>query len=367
MVIADLEAGGAQRVVTTLANAWAEGGRRVSLITLDDGIPSFFPIHEAVERHSLDVQSESRSLLAGLLANLLRVLALRRAIRSSGAPVVISFVGATNVLSILATRGLPVRLVISERNDPARQSLGRLWDWLRDRLYRYADLVTANSEGALATLARHVPAEKLAYLPNPVGLRPVEGEVRRASRTILSIGRLDRQKGYDVLLEAFARSQARRDGWRLAIVGEGPLAEPLRAQASDLGIAEQLEWRGRVTDTSGCYAESALFVLASRHEGMPNVVLEALSTGLPVIVSAASGGALELVEHEASGLVVPVEDPTALAAAIDRLAAQPDLRESLGDAGRRQLAPGGPEQALARWDAVLSLEGAPEGRRYAAG
>ncbi len=368
LVISDMSSsGGAQRVVATLANAWAARGRNVLVITFDDGLRDFFPLDARVQRIALDLMQESRSALSGIAANLRRILILRRILAMSDISTAVAFVGATNILTVLAGIGLDRRVVISERNDPARQSLGQPWDWLRERLYRYADLVTANSRAALLAMGRYVPAEKLAHVPNPLGIDPARTGARGASRTILTVGRLDRQKGHDVLLEAFARSRARSDGWRLAIVGDGPLADPLGAQAEALGVADQVAWHGWVSDPSVCYAASAVFVLASRHEGTPNVVLEALSAGLPVIVTEACGGALEFVKDEDTGLVVPTEDPDALAAAIDRLADRAELRESLGEAGRRRLGDGHPERALARWDAVLSPEGRLDETSYAPG
>ena len=368
LVISDMSSsGGAQRVVATLANAWAARGRNVLVITFDDGLRDFFPLDTRVQRIALDLMQESRSALSAIAANLRRVLILRRILAMSDISTAVAFVGATNILTVLAGLGLDRRIVISERNDPERQSLGRPWDWLRERVYRYADLVTANSRAALLAMGRYVPAEKLAHVPNPLGIDPARAGERDASRTILTVGRLDRQKGHDVLLEAFARSRARRDGWRLAIVGDGPLAASLGAQAEALGVAGEVAWHGWVSDPSACYANSAVFVLASRHEGTPNVVLEALAAGLPVIVTEACGGALEFVKNEDSGLVVPAEDPAALAAAIDRLADHAELRESLGEAGRRRLGDGHPQRALARWDAVLSPEGSLDETSYAPG
>ena len=199
-----------------------------------------------------------------------------------------------------------------------------------------------------------MPAEKLAHVPNPIGLRLEAIPTQDEARQILTVGRLDKQKGHDVLLQAFAQSQARRAGWRLAIVGDGALAGALREQAAALELGEAVEWHGLLADPSACYADSGIFVLASRYEGTPNVVLEALSAGLPVIVTEACGGALAFIEHERSGLVVPTEDPRALADAIDRLASEPDLRRALGRAGHGRLGDYSPERALARWEAVLS-------------
>lgn len=357
IVVADLGPGGAQRVVTTLANAWAKEGRRLTIVTLADDASPFFPLDARIQRQSLGLVAESRSLLGALMANGRRVLALRQAIRRSRAPVVVSFVGATNVLSVLAAIGLGAKLVICERNDPSKQSLGQLWDWMRRRLYRHADLVTANSREACEWLRHHVPADRLRLLPNPLAVPSCAENTGGDGRTVLAVGRLSHQKGYDILLTAFAQSQARRAGWRLAIVGDGELRDRLRAQADELGLGDQVEWRGRSNDVTAHHLGAEIFVMASRHEGMPNAVLEAMALGRPVIVTDGCGGALEFVSDGKSGLVVPVEDVASLGAAIDRLASDAELRQGLAAAGRQAVDALRVERVLPIWDDVVRVAG----------
>ena len=358
LVIGDLGSGGAQRVVTTLANAWAGEGRRVAVLTLAAPETDFYFVDPAVARRHIGGIGDTRGLVAKLGANLRRVSALRRALSTASPKVVVSFIAPTNVLLILAATGLGLRVVISERNDPARQSFGWAWDALRRLLYRFADTVTANSRGALDTMRAYVPAGKLAFAPNPVPPPGGGPTAELDAPTILAVGRLHRQKAYDVLLAAFALFTERSPGWRLVVLGDGPLRETLEALAQRHGISPRVEFRGRVSDPYPYYRGADIFVLASRHEGMPNALLEAMSCGLPAIVTDASGGALEFVEHEVTGLVVPTEDPPALAAAMDRLAGSRDLRRRLGSAAKARIADDGFARALMTWDSILGFESA---------
>lgn len=356
LVISDLTSGGAQRVLTTLANAWSEQGRAVTVITLDDGNSDFFGLAASVRRNALGLLGASHSRLAAVTGNLRRVLALRRAIQASGAPVVISFVGTTNLIAVLACLGLDRRLIVSERNDPARQSLGFPWQRLRRILYPRADLVTANSHAALATLGSFVPEDRLHFVPNPLPKpqrRTGRVEDRDNAPTILSAGRLTGQKGFDILLTAFAASRARASGWRLAILGEGSLRSTLGQQASDLGIADQVEWRGLHADIQGQLASVEIFALASRFEGTPNVVLDAMSASRAVIVTETCAGALDFITDGATGLVVPSENPESLAQAIDRLADDPDLRDRLGAAAADRVRSCELERVLPVWNALI--------------
>ena len=106
--------------------------------------------------------------LNGIYMTMQRISILRRAIKGTSPKVVLPFLPETNILTILSTIGLNTRVVISERNDPALDRLGFGWDFLRKFLYRYADVVSANSEGALNTLKEYVPEYKLKFVPNPV-------------------------------------------------------------------------------------------------------------------------------------------------------------------------------------------------------
>ena len=354
VVIGDLAAGGAQRVAIRLCEAWCEAGLRVDLITLADRTADFIRPPERARRQIVGGLGQSGNPAIAIWANLRRIRALRRSIRNSDAPVIVSFIAPTNVLVVLASLGLGRRIVISERNDPARQSFGPVWDLLRKRLYRWADSVTANSQGALDTLAAFVPAERLAFVPNPVEIPAVSPATAREKR-LLAVGRLHRQKGLDILLDAFAMIVAHHPDWRLSVAGEGPEREALADRATTLSIDSQVDWHGLVADPHECYRRAAIFALPSRYEGTPNVLLEAMAHGLAVVVSNASPGPLELVTDGVSGLVVPAEDAGALARAITRLIEAPELRTTLGSAARARIETMTPASAIARWNATVGL------------
>ena len=353
LIISDLSAGGAQRVVSTLAAAWANAGRRVAVITLAKQKRDYFVLAPSVTRIALGRMGESSGVIAGVISNIQRMRALRQALRECEAPVAIAFVGATNILAVLASCGLPIRLVISERNDPARQSLGRVWDLLRRSLYRYADLVTANSHNAIETLSKFVPTERLAHVMNPVSLpEPLPDRIEKS--IILNVGRLHPQKAQDTLIAAFAAVASEVSGWRLELLGNGDLEAELRLQASALGVGDRVEIAGRI-DPWPYYAHAAIFALPSRFEGTPNALLEAMSLGVPPIVSDAAGGALNFVEHQVTGLVVPVDNVVALAAALRELVNDETLRKKLGQAARDRVAECTPQSALPAWDTLLGL------------
>jgi len=352
VVIHDLGAGGSQRVVSLLTRAWQRQGRRVCIITFADKSADFFQLEPGIGRIVLGLPLRAATRVLGFIYTLRRIARLRRTIRVLDAAI-IAFLPVSSILTVLAAAGLKKRILISERNDPSRQTLPWPWEHLRRRLYRYADFIIANSRGAIETLSAFVPQRKLLHVPNPLAIPAESRRYDFAARTILSVGRLTYQKAYDILLAAFAKIAVSHPDWQLAIIGEGPLQRQLRQQAEQLGIAERVQWLGRVDDPFPYYRGAEIFVLASRFEGLPNALLEAMGCGLPVVVSDASSGLFEHVAPEVNGLVVPAEDVAALSSALDRLMRDRGLRARLGNSARTSLEECALEAVVQQWNHVL--------------
>ncbi len=352
LVIDSLKAGGTERVAATLANTWAERGRSICVITFSDTDSDFFELDPRVRRIAIGMPLRSSG---GLISFYKRIRLLRRTLKQTGAAVVVSFLPFINIQSILAGFGCRWRTIISERNDPARQLLGWPWEHLRRLLYRYAALVTANSRGALETLKEYVPASKLLFVPNPVPMPRSPGPIAHTTPSILNVGSLTFQKAQDVLLSAFAVVSSRFPEWRLTIIGKGPKKVELRSRAERLAVADRIDWVESAADPFIYYNAADIFVLPSRFEGTPNALLEAMSCSLPVVVSDASPGPLEYVEHEKNGLVVPVDNSRALAEALERFMRDEALRERLGSAARKRLAEEDTAQVMQQWDHAVGL------------
>lgn len=356
IVISDLGSGGAQRVACALAGYWSRAGRKVAVVTLSDPGSDFFKLPQGVERASIGLNEPSRSTGGGLLNNIRRIWRLRLLLRRMRPAVAVGFVGPTAALVVAAAIGTGVRTVAAERNDPARQSFGSIWDRIRMLAYRWADRVTVNSRGAVESLSGFVASDRLMLTPNPVPDASDGPAAALGEPTVLAVGRLHRQKAHDVLLDAFAR--AALPGWQLVVLGEGGERAALNRQAGALGIAGCVRFEGQVADPAQYYRAAQIFVLASRHEGTPNALMEAMAYGLPCIVSDAAGGSLELISDGGTGIVVPVDDAAALAAALQRLAADAALRERLGTAAKAAItARRERDDALVRWDAAIEFAG----------
>jgi GalNAc-alpha-(1->4)-GalNAc-alpha-(1->3)-diNAcBac-PP-undecaprenol alpha-1,4-N-acetyl-D-galactosaminyltransferase len=351
IVIESLGAGGAQHVASTLANAWADAGVAVTMITLQDRKHDFFRVDKGVNRIVIGGAGVSPNSIKATIANIQRIWKLRKALRDSKATIALSFIGSTNVLTILAAVGLGLYVVIAERNDPDRQSLGRIWEIFRRLFYRFANLVVVNSRSVMNGMQSYVPRARLVWLPNPLRTRAqrqfVDGLPDKCS--FLAVGRLYPQKAYDVLLLAFAEVVRSLPDARLVILGEGPLRRALECQIAQLNLTGQVQLPGKVADPFCWYRAAQVFVHPARFEGLPNAVLEAMSEALPVIVSDAQTGLEGIVVHRQTGFIVPVESWKELAKAMLYLAGNPDIGKKIGQAAQRAVVEFQAEHAIAAW------------------
>ncbi|MGE3292480.1 MAG: glycosyltransferase family 4 protein [Geminicoccaceae bacterium] len=351
LVIAHLGIGGAQKVLISLANAWAARGWRVTLVAVGGPVDSYFPVHPRVIRRSLDLRLPSANLSSALRNNLRRLARLRRLLRSSRPDVVLSFLSATNVLTMLATRGLGVPVIVSERSDPQRQALPAAWRILRWLAYPLAQHVVVQGELARAGLAW--PSRRRAVVAhNPVLLPP---DVRpRDQPIVVGVGRLVPLKRFDLLIRAFAVNAPDCPDWRLVIWGDGPERQRLEALVQELDLADQVALPGQ-TATPGAWLDHAgIFALTSRFEGYPNALAEAMAAGIAVVATACPVGPRAMVRHEVDGLLVGNGDLPELSRALARLMRDPVLRRRLGGASRSSGSAQPSERAIAVWsDLVL--------------
>jgi glycosyltransferase involved in cell wall biosynthesis len=354
LVVSSLEPGGAERVVATLATAWARRGRSITLLTFDDGRrPPFYALDPAVQHRPLALAGVSRGWTERVTANLARIRALRRAIQASRPDAVLSFTDATNVLVLCATWPSRLPVVVSEHTDPERHRLPRAWKLLRRLTYgRAAAIVTPNEEtrGLLPPACR----ARTRVIPNPV-LRPAAPRPPRtgAARLAVSVGRLSEEKGHDRLLEAFARVAGSRPAWGLVIAGEGPLRAALEARRDRLGLRGRVEFPGLIRDVGELLGRADLYVLASRREVFPMALCEAMAWGVPPVAMAYRPGVRAIVRDGVDGVVVPEGDVQRLAEAMARLMDDEDARARLAARAVEIVERYGVERVLGLWEDLL--------------
>ncbi len=332
-VIATMTSGGAERVAATLCNAWAESGHEVHLITFGrPGTAPHYAVDSRVMRHDLDLLRHSRSLVRFALDNIRRVIVLRRSLCAIAPDVTLSFMPEASVIALLAGVGQRWSTVVSERVHPAYVPLARIAGAMRRLTYPRAATVVAQTAVIADYVKRQFGARAVA-LPNPIDLRAfrprAEEPVVRSRRRILSIGRLDRQKGFDVLIDAFAKLALSHPEWELVIFGHGDQRAMLEQQIAERGLGDQVRLPGVTTAIAAELQEADLYIHASRFEGYPNAVVEALACGCPVIATDSPGAVREILQDGAYGQLVKVDDVEGLAVAMISVMADANLRRAM--------------------------------------
>jgi len=370
LVIHALGGGGAERVLAGMANHWVSEGHSVTLVTLDDGAEDAYDVDARVQRVALGVMRDSSHGVAAVGNNLGRLRSLRRALRRARPDFVIAFTDQICVLTLLATLGWRVPVIISERADPRRHPLGRAWRWLRACSYRRCWAAVAQTDSVGDWLRPLVRGRPVYVIPNAVPL-PAEDERQRANElrerrptgehTIVAAGRLEHQKGFDLLVDAFAQlPAASRAAWRLVIFGEGSQRVTLTDQIERRGLRDRVRLPGWTDKLGVELAAADLLVLPSRYEGFPNVLLEAMARGLPVVASDAPCGPAEIVRDGIDGLLVPKEDAAELARAIAQLIDNEPLRARMGERAVEVVSRYSKAEYFRRWAAVFERQPPPD-------
>ncbi len=333
LVTPSLFCGGAERVVVSLAEGFQLHGHQVTVITGTEKDTDFYQLPPGVKRIPLGIMGISKNPLDAIKSNLNRVFALRKAIELSEPDIVMAHLTETNILTVLATLKTKYPVLITEHCDPNLISYGRFWETLRRFVYPFATKLVSVSQG-VEDYFSWLPKSKKEVIYNPFFVSKnasseieIPPGVDSERKWIMSMGRLTNQKGFDILLKAFAKVASKYPDWQLIILGDGELREELEQLKAQLNLGEQVVLPGRVKNPFLLMERAQFFVMSSRFEGFPMAHGEAMLCGLPVIATDCPSGPRELVRDGIDGILIPNQDEVALTIAIERLISNPEERE----------------------------------------
>lgn len=357
-VISSLAAGGAQRVMSSMANAWVDKGWSVSLITISNSDEDFFRLSGSVNRYALDQVSASSNIIQALSGNIRRIYRLRKALIASRPDVVISFIDMVNVLTILSVTGLDVPVIISERVNPVQHSIGGFWEWLRKKAYSRASALVVQERDVRQWALNQWPELNIHVIHNPVQLklqRIVKEPAPMSGRKwIAGMGRLEVQKGFDLLIDAFAMAVPDiPDEWGLVIIGEGSQRRRLECLIKENGLEDRVLLIGEVAMPENYLFQSDIFVLSSRYEGFPNALLEGMASGLAVISFNCPSGPAEIIHHDIDGILVEHENVKDLSVALSKLILDDRKRSELKSAAVKNVERFAMEKILPQWEMLI--------------
>jgi GalNAc-alpha-(1->4)-GalNAc-alpha-(1->3)-diNAcBac-PP-undecaprenol alpha-1,4-N-acetyl-D-galactosaminyltransferase len=353
-VIFSLGAGGAERVMSIMANHFADRGDNVSIVTFDDGTEApFYELRASVAWQPLGTARSSHSIFARLRNAPARILALRRQIRMNRPDAIVSFMDRTNFVTLSATVGVRTPVIVSERNDPHQHDRTALNDALRRVLYRRATAIVVQTNGAASYFTSPLKA-KTIVIPNPVPC-PAAPQLpeRRQNNTLMAMGRFSNEKGFDLLLPAFAALAGRFPDWTLTIWGDGDLRGALEAQRERLGLGARVRMPGRTKTPDVEMRTADVFVLSSRYEGFPNVLAEAMANGAAVLSTNCPSGPADLIESGVNGLLVEPDSVDALSHGLATLMSDEAQRRRLGANAERVTDSFSLARVMTMWESIV--------------
>lgn len=355
LIIPSLQPGGAERVLSVMANYWADLLHQVTVLTFTPADePPFFSLKNTVGYQPLTLLKHSTNVVSAVANNLWRLMVLRKAVKKSQPDVVISFLTETNILTLCATRWLRIRVIVSEHNDPYKIPLPRSWTVLRKIAYPWADRIVVLTNDAKYFFEPKLQ-KKTIVIPNPLTTPPIDGSrvISGRKKLILAMGRLHPQKGFDILLRSFSALPAEVADWNLMVIGEGPQRTKLEDLAEQLGIEGRVEFPGIIEDSAALLRRAGLFVLSSRYEGFPMSLCEAMANGCPVIATKYSNSVFDIIAPGNNGIVIPPNDSKALSDALLMLIYDDNLRNKLGTGAKIIVERFGTSKVMRAWDDLI--------------
>lgn len=344
------ESGGTQRVTLVLAEQLVKQGYDVSIITWYGGKKSFFNVPEKVKMYSL-FDKPKINLYKTYLVSLTRYSNIIKKIK----PAVV--IDVCVPLSIITSAALmfnrSIKKIAWEHFNAAVS-----WNFFTGKFSRrivssFYDTVVVLTSADKKMYEEKFKAKKVVVIPNPVTLN-VTRQSPGVSPFILAIGRLTYQKGFDMLLEAWAKICNRHTNWKLRLVGEGEDRDKLINQAEQLGITEKIEFIPATKAVEQYYTDASIYVMSSRFEGLPLVLIEAKAFGLPLISFNCETGPRDVITHNYDGLLVEPNNVTALAGAIEQLITLPGTRKQFAANGIAQLQKFSIPAILAQWQEIIN-------------
>jgi glycosyltransferase involved in cell wall biosynthesis len=362
-IILSLSFGGAERVLIHLINHLNKEKYSICLVLFEDILDYKEDLHFSGEIVYLNKKSRWDFFKL--------IIKLRKTLRTFQPDTVFSFLHYTNIVTVMASLFLKkeFKLILCERSYPPKYlpkvRLGYLKKWLMRFTYRKADKILTVSKSIARVLEEdfNIKSEKIKTIYNPVILEEIKDKCQKEikhpffederAQIVISVGRLVEAKRFDRLLRTFSLVKEKRDRVYLIILGEGGLRKELENLSLELRVDKRTDFVGFQSNPYAWMHKADIFVLSSDFEGFPNVILEAMACGTPVISTDCPSGPNEIIVNGQNGVLVPTEDEKALAGAVLRLLKNEPLRRTLSEEAKRRVETFRIEKILPQYEEVM--------------
>ena len=343
-IAANLNSGGAERVMSLLANQFIEKGYGVEFIFLKKDI-RFYPLHQNIKIKVAEKECGSDSLIKKLLW-------MRKHIQQDKPNAIFAFRIAVYSVTLISLLGIKIPVIASERNDPRFNSLA--WKIIQAVLLPLADRFVVQTQQIKDYFPKFIQ-KKTDIIFNPVTEKVFSLPSVPKEKRIISVGRLHSQKNQKMMIEAFARVSEEFPEWKLVIYGEGPERDSLESLVSSFRfqVSSRISLPGRSENIIDELNRSEIFAFSSDYEGMSNAVVEAFCVGLPIITTKVSGTE-DFIKENKNGFLLERNDVDGMEMAMRKLMSDENLRISIGENNRQQANIFKIEHIFLQWENVVN-------------
>ena len=320
-LISSLNPGGAERVVSVLANEISIN-RRVIVITLSKNKPHF-TLSNSIKLIQLGVSKNSSNLIEVISSNINFIIKLVSIIRKYKIYHLICFMPTSNLLGIISGGFFcNIKVTISERSNPLIYKYG-IRGQIRKILYRFANRLVVQTDFIKQYYSKYIPKSKIQVINNPIKI--INNNDFKKEKIILNVGRLDSNKNQKQLIKSFHR--ANNMNWKLILCGDGPFRVDLESLILKLKLTKNVLLKGNVKNVDDYYKKASIFAFSSLSEGFPNAVLEAMSYGCACISTNCVAGKNDMIIDNYNGFLIELGDNKSYDTQLNKLILDYNLRQ----------------------------------------
>lgn len=338
------KAGGTERMTAWLANQLC-GEHQVVILSLHMAGDVFFPLKDGVCHQTLPTYPGKTGILK-------QILWIRRYILENHIDRVINVDMGMGFYGILAAAGTSAKTITWEHGNYFNNWGSRLFPYMRRFAAKHSDAVAVLTERDRENYLTHIPGcAPIHVLPNPAQMR--DAKYDPDSKIILSVGHLLENKGYHRAVDVASKILPRHRGWQWIICGEGPERARLEQMIRDAGLEEQMKLPGLIRDMEPVYGQAAILVLTSEMEGLPMVLLEGKSHGLPLVAFDIMTGPSDIIADGVNGYLVDPFDLEQMAQKLELLMEDESLRVQMSRDASAGMEKFSEEMILSKWKYLL--------------
>lgn len=351
--------GGAERVISIMANYWAEKNWEIAIATINDG--RMLPAYKLDPKVKFNCLSLLPNLSNPTYARLSSPFIINKMIRyfnDTKPDAIISFMRGTNIMVLLSTLKMEIPVIVSERNSPAKAPINPLNKRLRKWLYPKASALVCPTQGMLDFFVH----KNGFVIPNPVQnpiIESISPEISLPeSKLLFAVGNMSKiklkQKGFDLLIHVFEKLARKFDDWNLVILGDGHERASLKRIVDEYNLTNRIYLPGSVNDIYSILQLGDLFVLSSRYEGFPNALCEAMAVGLPAVSFDCPTGPKDIIRDGIDGILVPPEDANILESSLEKLMENNKIRDEMGLKAKEVVNRFSVQKVMGLWEKLIN-------------